>query len=101
MKNKLLLVLSLATALSAMTAGAIITPLTPVLDKSQYQAITRESNNSLAGNLNLLNSLINPDQSSVGASYDGPNSSFTFLPVWHYAVLLVQSAGSPAILAGV
>jgi VPDSG-CTERM motif len=91
MKNRLLLLCSLATALSAMTTRATVTNITPgdgLLDKSEYFLLSGDNNNSLAGNLNLLNSLISPDEPSVGASYDGLNlTSFTLLPGWHYAVL--------------
>jgi len=91
MKNTLLACF-LATALSALTTRATVSNITPtgdqLLDKSEYSRLSGENNNSLAGNLNLLNSLIDPDQASVGAKYDVNNlTSFTSLPGWHYAVL--------------
>jgi hypothetical protein len=88
MKNKLLLVSSLATALSAMTAGAI-TYITPLLDSSQYAQKTGGTDNSLASNWKLLQSIPGLDLSAPGTIYDVPLSSYTFVPPGgdRYAVL--------------
>ena len=83
-----------------MTTRATVFNITPtgdqLLDKSEYSLRSGENNNSPAGNLNLLNSLIDPDEASVGArySYEGLNlTSFTSLPGWHYAVVKFGGQG--------
>ena len=91
MKNKLLLVSSLATALSAMTAGAI-TYITPLLDSSQYAQATGQTtggtDNSLASNWKLLQSIPGLDLSAPGTIYDVPLSLTSVLPGGdRYAVL--------------
>jgi VPDSG-CTERM motif len=121
MKNKLLLLCSLATALSAMTAGAFnITvdslgnPLngTGVANKSQYGSGNSNPTSDLNFLLNqislwngspnvpevpsLLDSQLGPPR--VGASYDITGNSYTALPGWQYVVFHFgngQAGGSP------
>jgi len=94
MKNKLLLVSSIVTALSAMTAGAIsnITPLTNgdyLFNSSEYSSIvgSNGNSNSPAGNLTLVDSIVDVDSIGATGIHDVPLGSYigSYIPTSLYA----------------